>query len=213
MTQIQLSIPIKLKVENTDEMKEDILKYLKNHSKLKPVRIGYTIEYAESLEYGTGPLNTIQSTVHGGSYSYRTIYNEILKWAGRKDGKGSGLPIEDEEERRNFAKHVTDNFFQYGMKPHPYWRPAIQWLQDNMQKRFDEGYSLYEIADETLRIANKCIMDQNLPFSGNLQKSALIEEISPEDGKHKDLKDYSSEERNRIFEASGFTESMTKGKK
>lgn len=211
MTQIQIKIPINFKVKDTDKLKKDLIEYLQNHRKLKPVRFGYTTEYAESLEYGTGPLDYFQPTVHGGSYSYKTIYNEIYEWAGKKDGKGTGLPIKDPAERKVFAKNVTDKFFMFGMKPHPYWRPAIQFLQDNMQRLFDEGKSLTEICDEALRVANKCIMDQNMPFSGKLQQSAFIDTLNQEEAvKSKDLREYNDEERNRLFRESGWVDSRLK---
>lgn len=211
MTQIQVKLPIKFKIKDEDAFKDALVEYLKNHRKLKPVRFGYTTDYAESLEYGTGPLDYFQPTVHGGNYSYNSIYNEIYEWAGKKDGKGTGLPIEDPAERKAFAKKVTDNFFMYGMKPHPYWRPAIQFLQDNQQRLFDEGKSLMEICDEALRVANKCIMDQNLPFSGKLQQSAFIDVLSQEEaGKSKDLREYSDEERNRLFRESGWVDGRLK---
>ena len=175
-----------------------------NHRKLKPVRFGYTVEYAESLEYGTGPLNNYQPTVNKGFYTYKSIYDGIYEWARKKDGKGSGLPIKDEEERRNFAKAVTRRFFEYGMRPHPYWRPAINFLIENQQRLFDEGHSLKEICDEALRIADKCIQDQNLPFSGKLQQSVIIEDVDPDSEDFKLFKDYNDDERNSSYKRSGW---------
>lgn len=208
----QLTLNIKLKLKNETELKEQLVNYLENHKKLKPVRFGYTTEYAESLEYGTGPLSLMQPTVHGGSYTYKRIYDEIYDWAGKKDGKGSGLPIKNKKEREEFAKKVTDKFFTEGMRPHPYWRPAIQFLQDNEQRLFDEGKSFFEIADEALRVANKCIMDQNLPFSGKLQQSAIIDEIDWREmgSKGKEYREYNEDERNRAFRQSGWVDSRLK---
>lgn len=205
MTQIQVKLPIRFKLKDTEAFKDALVEYLKNHRKLKPVRFGFGEEYAESLEYGTGPLNQYQPTVHGGNYTYKTIYDAIYEWAGKKDGHGSGLPIEDPAEHRRFAKKVTDDFFMYGMKPHPYWRPAINFLLDNEQRMFDEGHSLFEIADEALRVANKCIVDQNLPFKGRLQRSAVIEEIDPrivKDGR--EYKDYSDDEWEDLYKKGGW---------
>lgn len=204
-----LRLPIRFVIHRNDaDFKKDMVDYFTNHKKLKAVRFGYTTEYAEVLEYGCGPLNDFQPTVHGGSYTYKTIYDAIYDWAGKKDGKGRGpykLPIEDEAERRAFTKKVVDRFFMYGMKPHTYYRPAIDFLRDNMQKLFDEGYSLFEICDEALRISNKCIMDFNLPFSGKLQRSALIEEVDKRDiAKVKDKKDWTDEEWDDVFERAGW---------
>ena len=204
MTQITVKLPVKFEIKNPEEFKKELMEYFQNHKKLKPVRFGYTTEYAESLEYGTGPLNQFQPSVKGGSYTYRTIYNEIYEWAGKKDGKGSGLPIKDPEERKKFAKKVTDNFFMYGMRPHPYWRPAINFLIENQQRLFDEGYSLEDIASEALRVANKCIMDQNLPFSGKLQQSAIVEKIDQEEINGRFYKEYKDDERNRLYKKVGW---------
>lgn len=202
---MKVQVPIKWKILNEAQLTEDVKNYLKTHKRLTPVRFGYTVKYAESLEYGTGPLNDYQPTVNDGDYTYKTIYDAIYEWAGKKDGKGSGLPIKDEKERRDFAKKVTDRFFMYGMRPHPYWRPAVNWLLENEQAMFDKGYSLYEIADEALRVSDKCIMDQNLPFSGDLQKSAFVSEIDWREVKDgQEYKDYSEDERNAKFKEVGW---------
>ena len=199
----QLALPIKFKIKDTDDFKKNLLEYFREHRRLKPVRFGFTVEYAESLEYGTGPLSQFQPTVHGGAYTYKTIYNEIYAWAGKKDG--NGLPIKNEEERREFAKTITKKFFTLGMKPHPYWRPAINYLEANEQRWFDEGKSLMEMADEAMRIANKCIMEQNLPFSGKLKQSAILEEIDPREFKDtKMCKDYNDDERNALYSKSAW---------
>lgn len=203
MTLVQLQLKFKLK--NEEEMKEELKDFLENHKRLKPVRFGYTTGYAEALEYGTGPLSQLQPTVHDGDYSYKTIYDEIYNWAGKKDGKGSGLPIKDKEERARFAKAVTDKFFAVGMRPHPYWRPAINFLIDNQQRLFNEGKSLMDIASEALRVSDKCIQDQNLPFSGNLQLSAIVEELDVRlILKAKELGKYEDDERNTLYKKSKF---------
>lgn len=203
MTLVQLQLKFKLK--NEEEMKEELKDFLENHKRLKPVRFGFSTGYAESLEYGTGPLSLYQPTVHGGDYSYKTIYDEIYNWAGKKDGKGSGLPIKNKEERARFAKAVTDKFFAVGMRPHPYWRPAINFLIDNQQRLFNEGKSLMDIASEALRVSEKCIQDQNLPFSGNLQLSAIVEELDVRQIlKAKELSEYQDDERNNLYKKSKF---------
>ena len=108
--------------------------------------------------------------------------------------------MQDKEYRENFVTGVVNRMWDEGMKPHPFYRPAMQWIETNMQRMFDEGHSLFEIADEGMRIANKCIMDQNLPYEGGLQLSAEIEEIDPRE--IKDLRDYNDDERNALFDAS-----------
>lgn len=191
----QMKIPLKLRVELD---KEEVKRYFEQHKRLQPVRFGYTIDYAESLEYGTGPLRFAQRTVKGGNYTYQTIYKAIYEWAGRKDSHGGRLPIKDEEERADFARKVTQDFFDKGMKPHPYFRPAIQWLEANEQILFDRGYSLFEICDEAMRISDKCIKDQNLPFSGKLQQSAFCDTITMGEIKDgSDLSNYHDDERNK----------------
>ena len=189
---------IRFELADKDQFKKDLIEYLKNHQKLKPVRFGFTTDYAESLEYGTGPLNNFQPTVNGGNYTYKTVWNDIYEWAGKKDGKGSGLPIRDKAERKAFTDKVVDRMFRSGMRPHPYWRPAIQWMEDNQQRLFDMGYSLFDICAEALRVADKCIQDQNLPYTGKLQQSALIQELDwREVGDGTDDRPYHDDERNR----------------
>lgn len=200
-----LNLPIKLVLKDPQKFKEDAKEYFENHQRLKPVRFGYTVHYAESLEYGTGPLSNYQPTVNGGNYTYKKIWDDIYEWAGKKDSHGGILPIKDKEERKAFTDKVVQRMFNYGMRPHPYWRPAINWLIENEQVKFDEGLSLYEIADEALRISNKCIMDQNLPYSGQLQLSAFIDEIDLREHESvKDYKDYTEDERNAKFKQVGW---------
>ena len=196
---IPLPLPIKFKIKDKDQFRKESIEYFKNHRKLRPVKCGYSTHYAEVLEYGCGPLNNYQPTVNGGDYSFKTIYDELYDWCGRKDGKGEGiLPIKEDYIRRAFAKNLTKHFFEIGMKQHPYWRPAMQWLQDNMQRLFDEGYSLKQIAEETMRIADKCIQDQNLPFDGDLQKSAYCQEVNwNELGDVREYSDWTEDERNK----------------
>ena len=210
MTDDGLRLQITFRLADERQFKEDATEYFKQHKKLKTVRFGYTTDYAESLEYGTGPLKNFQPTVKGGNYSYETIYKEVYDWAGKKDGKDGFLPIKKEYIRRAFAEKLTDHFFEVGMKPHPYWRPAIQWLADNEQALFDKGYSLMDIADEALRVANKCIMDQNLPFTGKLQQSAFIDTVDEREVKVKELRDYTDDERNKLFENAGWSASDLK---
>ena len=202
----ELTIPIKFKLKDEEQFKKDAVEYFKEHKKLKPVRFGFTTDYAESLEYGTGPLTLYQPTVNGGNYTWKSIYDAIEYWAGRKDGKGSGLPIKDKKERAEFAKAVTNKFFTVGMRPHPYWRPAMQWMIDNMQRLFDEGYSLKEIAEEAHRVALDLILAQNLPFSGQLQISGIVDEVEwSELGDTKELKDYTEDERNKVSREGGWS--------
>lgn len=203
-TVIRLNLPIKFKVKDADDFKKKAVEYFKEHRKLKPVVFGFSTDYAESLEYGTGPLSLYQPTVHHGNYTRETIYKALYDWAGRKEG--DGLPIEDEEERARFAERITNRFFNVGMKQHPYWRPAVQWLEDNEQRLFDEGKSLYEIADEALRnVALKYIKDQNIIFDGQLILSSYVKSVGwSELGDAKDLKDYNDDERNRLFKEVGW---------
>ena len=170
------------------------------------MQFGFKSGYAESLEYGTGPLNDYQPTVDNGNYTFKSVYDALYEWAGKKDGKGSGLPIKDKKERAKFAKELTQRFFMYGMRQHPYWRPAVNWLLANQQRRFDEGYSLYEIADEALRIAKKALEDNNWIYNGELLESALIKEVEwseiGNDGKK--YRDYLDFERNKKFRKVGW---------
>lgn len=202
MVQVQLPVRWKVKVDGTtvDEARE----YFKNHERLKPVRFGFDTDYAEVLEYGCGPLNDFQPTVDGGSYTYDSIYKQIYKWAGKKQGRDGYLPIKNKDERKAFAKKVTDKFFMYGMKAHPYWRPAVNFIEANKQRLFDEGYSLYEICDLALKVALKSIMDNNYYFNGTLIESARIKEVDWREVDGKDLRNYTDDERNIRFKEVGW---------
>ena len=191
MTQVRL--PIKFVIKQQD-IQEDAKKYFEQHKRLHPVRFGFSVAYAESLEYGSGPLRDFQPTVDGGNYTYESVWNGLNEWARKK------LKMNDKEHRENFVTGVANRMWDVGLNPHPYWRPAMLWLESNMQRLFDEGHSLFEIADMAMNIADKCIMDQNLPYEGGLQLSAKVEEIDPRE--IKDLRDYNDDERNFLFESS-----------
>lgn len=197
--QQSIQIPIRWKLKDAQDVKQEFTDYLKNSNKLKPVRFGYSVDYAESLEYGTGPLKNMQIIVNGGNYTYESIWEDINEWARKK------LKMENKEHRENFVTGVVNRMWDFGLYAHPFWRPAINWLLENQQRMFDEGHSLKEIADEALRVSNKCIMDQNLPYEGNLQKSAFIEDIDWREVKDgKDFKEYNDDERNRLFKEVGW---------
>lgn len=197
MTQIQ--IPIRWKLKDIQDVKREFIDYLKNSNKLKPVRFGYSVDYAESLEYGTGPLRDVQIIVDGGKYTYESVWEGLNEWARKK------LKMENKEHRENFVTGVANRMWDVGLRPHPYWRPAVNWLLENQQRMFDEGHSLREIADEALRVSDKCIMDQNLPYEGGLQKSAFVEDIDWREVKDgKDFKDYNEDERNAKFKEVGW---------
>lgn len=167
LTAPELQIKLRIQIDP-----DDVIRFFKENHRLQPVRFGYDVGYAEVLEYGCGPLNRFQPTYNNGQYSYETIYEEIDRWARLK------LAIKNKNERKAFVDRLVDRMFNKGLYPHPFYRPALIWLEENMQAKFDEGLSLFQIADEALRIANKNIMDQNLPFTGQLQKSAIIKELS-----------------------------------
>lgn len=199
-SQQNLQIPIRWKLKNIQDVQQAFKDNLKNDTRLKPVRFGYTVDYAESLEYGTGPLRDMQIIVDGGKYTYKSVWEGIDEWARKK------LKMENKEHRENFVTGVVNRMWDVGLRPHPYWRPAINWLLANQQRMFDEGHSLKEIAEEAMRISEKCIMDQNLPYQGGLQKSAIVTVIDwkeiGNDGK--DLKDYMADERNALFKQVGW---------
>lgn len=200
-----LHLPVRFVIRQDQAFIDETTEYFKNHHKLKPVRFGFDSGHAESLEYGTGPLSEYQPTVHNGNYNRDRIFTELYKWAGKKQGNDGYLPIKDKKERALFAKELTDRFFTYGMKAHPYWRPAVNFLLQNQQRLFDEGHSLYEIADMALKVALKTIMDRNLFFSGELIESAKVKEVDWREVKDgTDYKDYKTDERNRLFKEVGW---------
>lgn len=162
--------------------KDEIARFIKEYRRpndtqddpsiFQPVEFGYTVDYAESLEYGTGPLRIIQPTVHSGNYTYEYIWDGLNEWAKRK------LHMMDDAYRENFVTGVANRMWDVGMYPHPYFRPALQWLEDNLQKLVDEGHSFYEIADETIAFADHIIMISGLPDLGNLQDSAKVNSLN-----------------------------------
>lgn len=174
---VLLNIEFEMRIEQKDleEFLKDYQYIQGKDQKLKvmaPVRFGFTTDYAASLELGTGPLRDMQPLVHHGAYTYESIWKEIDEWAYKK------LEMHDKAHRENFVTGVVNRMWEEGMYQHPYFRPALLWLTENMQAKFDEGWTLYEIADEAMRIANQIIMDKGIPFQGNLQRSATIDSLT-----------------------------------
>ena len=204
LVNLQANITIKCKLVLD---KDDAVEYFKNHKRLTPVRFGYDTEYAQVLEYGCGPLSKFQPAYQNGDYSIESITKALDQWARLK------LRISNKSEREAFVERLVKRMWEKGLYPHPFYRPALLWLEENMQQQFDEGKSLFYIADEALRIANKNIMDQNLPYTGQLQQSAFIDTIPwGETGDPKDRMDWvDPTEKTRLEREAGW--SSNRGRK
>lgn len=175
--------PAEVKGSLSDSFQGDI----EQIKKYQPVYFGFTTDYAEALEYGTGPLRDMQPTVHGGAYTYDSVWRDIDEWARKK------LGMHDKAYRENFVTGVVNRMWEKGLYPHVYFRPALLWLEENLQQQVDMGKSFVEIADEAMRIANTNIMSERIPDlqgislsmpprpftpdSGNLQRSAVIKTL------------------------------------
>lgn len=166
MTGPTISFRFRLKFD-----RDEVERFLKEHKRLQPVRFGYDVEYAEVLEYGCGPLKHFQPTYWNGDYTFEAVYEEIDRWARIK------LGLTRKGERKAFVDRLMDRMWNRGLYPHPFYRPALAWLEENMQEQFDEGKSLYEICDEALKIADQRILEQGLPYTGQLQEGSIITTI------------------------------------
>lgn len=166
LSDITVNVKFRLKFDTSE-----VERYFTEHKRLQPVRFGFDCNHAEVLEYGCGPLKHFQPVYMNGQYSFERIYEEIDRWARIK------LKMTRKSERKAFVDRLMERMWNRGLYPHPYYRPALIWLEENLQTKFDEGMSLYEIADNAFRIAKKSIMDQGLPYEGHLLEGAFISSI------------------------------------
>lgn len=170
---VRLAIPIKFKIsiERDDaDGYANATDYMNKPELLKPVKIMVSTAYAESLEYGTAPLS-IMTTLNGMSYSWKSVFDELVLWASRKETRDGKFPITSKGGQIAFARNLTNKFFEEGMKPHPYFRPSMDWMMANMQRLFDEGNSMLDIARMTLEYMNRLLIEGDHIFNGDLQKS------------------------------------------
>lgn len=169
-----LTIPIKFRIE-IDKAEADGYDtpdhYMQKAEMLKPVKIMVSTEYAESLEYGTAPLENMVKSVHGGAYTRDMIFQELKDWASKKETRDGKFPIRSVAGQIAFARNLTDKFFREGMIPHPYFRPAMDWMVANMQSLSDEGNTMLDIAILTLQYMNRILIEGDHIFNGTLQKS------------------------------------------
>lgn len=173
---------LKLRLPVTFDVKMDNAeceRYFKEQERLRPAAMFCSTAYAESLEYGTGPLKDFQPTYNGGAYTYSGIVHELEYWARIK------LHMDNKEECRAFAERVATRMWNYGLYPHIYWRPAVEWATEHLQDEFDKGHSIYEILDDAMRIAVRAVQDNNYIFTGKLLQSLHVEHLDDNDAEDK----------------------------
>lgn len=209
-----LKIPIKFRIEVEKEDKHTLDRYLQNVDALKPIKIMVSTEYAEALEYGTGPLINMQKAVHGGAYTWDSIFQELKDWASKKETRDGKLPIRSIGGQIVFARNLTDKFFREGMKPHPYFRPALDWMNANLQTLYNEGNTLYDIGVLTIQYMNRILIEGEHVFNGTLQKSMHVH-IMDYDETAEALSDMNDEQWEELYGASGWqtNEDSSKGTK
>lgn len=142
------------------KMSEELI----NNSQFRPVVFGYTAEHAEYQEYGTGP--------HRGRSSYyigREGIKALDEWARIKVG------ISDPAERKSFVHAVARKIGKEGMKPRPFFRPAIEITLKELQSRINKGESLHDIGDAIIELSNRVINAYGMPYKGDLLDSSFVD--------------------------------------
>lgn len=212
-----LKIPIKFRIE-VDKEEADGFDTAEHYERkvemLKPVKIMVSTEYAEALEYGTAPLENMQKTVHGGAYTWDMIFQELKDWASKKETRDGKFPIRSVGGQIAFARNLTDKFFREGMMPHPYFRPALNWMTANMQALSDEGNSMYDIGVLTLQYMNRILIEGDHIFNGTLQKSMSVH-IMSYDETTQALSDMNDEQWEELYGVTGWetNEDSSRGSK
>lgn len=158
-----VSIPLKLRIE---VKQQDLLDWIYAQRRFQPVTFGYRAEHSEYVEYGTGPARGREKFWVGDAGR-----KALDDWARIKVG------MYNDKERRKFVNALAWKIHQYGMKPQPYWRPAINQVWINLQSYYDAGYSLEDIGNEVHRLSDNFIITNHIPFQGNIQRSWYIDTI------------------------------------
>jgi len=159
-------IPIRFRIE----IKDDSLKeFVYAHRRHQPVRYGFDVEHSEYVEYGTGPQRG--RTKYFISPEGRKAINE---WVKKK------LSIYDPKERRKVVNRIIWKLQLYGMKPQPYWRPARNQVINDLQKYYNMGFTLREVAEQIGAIAKQHIVTQGIPYDGAIERSWYVDDIPRE---------------------------------
>lgn len=151
----------------------DLVDWMRSVPRLRPAVAAVGAKYAEFIEMGTGPAR--QVTPRARYFIGGEGRKALDKWARLK---GPGAPITNRKLRAEFVDRLIWHIYHYGMKPHPFWRPAVWYVFEHRQEFFDEGYTLDDMANEIVQRADKRVMELNLPYNGLLQQSMSHREAS-----------------------------------
>ena len=160
--QVQIKFRIELEEESLD-------KFVVSQERFKPCQFGYQVEHAEYVEYGTGPQRGREKYWIG-----KKGRKALDEWAEKKLGMGN------KTERAKFVWFLAKKLGENGMSPQPYWRPALNSVMENMQTYYDWGFSLHDIGNEIHRISDNLLVQQGIPYQGDIQRNWHIEDITQE---------------------------------
>ncbi len=154
-------IPIKFKpvIDFTDgvhELKEE----LEQLPQFRPVVFGFSAEHAEYQEFGTGP--------HRGRSSYymgKEGIEAIDYWVRIK------LGITDPKERKKIVWGIVKKIEKEGIKPRPFFRPAIDSILNEAEVRINRGESFMDMADSINDMCNRLISAYGMDFRGDMRGS------------------------------------------
>lgn len=169
----QISIPIRLEV---DIKPEDLRKYLLSLERLQPWALDIGEEYAEYLEYGTGPA---QNSSDG------MLEMAIRTWVKRKAG-----PDLTPKEQEKMIQRVLWSIRLHGLKERPFFRPAYYYMAEHIQEWFDKGYSFEEmITMMENKVVDMIHYNINAPSekqrvmsdTGRLEMSVSVRKLHPDE--------------------------------
>ena len=151
-----------IKIENIEEVAEA----LKKQERFRPTVFGFTAKHSEYQEYGTGPQR--------GRSSYwisKEGVEAIDEWLRIK------LGVQDEKERRSRAYAIARKIGKYGMKPRPFFRPAIHVVMEELEVRINNGESFMDISEAIIEQAHRNIDAWGMDYKGDLRTSSFSEYI------------------------------------
>ena len=177
---INIKIPIKIGIKVTHA---DVKKYLSEQERLKPAcfivsdtivetkAYGREKGYAEFLEFGTGPSHVPDP--HARYWIGPKGREALIEWAKRKLGM-------KEKEAKPFVDRLILRIYQYGMAPHPFFRPAVYPIFDQAQTFFNMGYSLYDMCWEMMNRAEENVRSagwqgEDMNDTGNMVLSFRVQ--------------------------------------
>ncbi len=170
---------------DTEQFKESLKEHLTNSEQFKPYKVVIDAPYAEALEFGTGPANpgnaspkSMHAFVRNNTlYMKETteVFNKFYEWV-----VGTGHFDEPYEAARAIYRKIMEE----GMAPHPFIRPALHSVEDELQELLEREGSLKGVTEElAMRIAQNLRDYSPYPMvsTGELINSIRVEECQPED--------------------------------